>query len=118
VKAVVYEGPRNVSVKDVPDARIERPTDVLVRITTTNICGSDLHMYEGRTDFETGRWFGHENMGQVIEVGEGVDKVKVGAHQLLPDRPTGAELGRGGLRLRRHGPVARRSGRAAPRAMG
>src|SRR4051794_39586180 len=47
VKAVVYEGPRQVSVKDVPDARIERPTDVLVRITTTNICGSDLHMYEG-----------------------------------------------------------------------
>jgi glutathione-independent formaldehyde dehydrogenase len=38
VKAVVYEGPRKVSVKDVPDARIERPTDVLVRITTTNIC--------------------------------------------------------------------------------
>ena len=55
MKAVVYEGPRQVSVKDVPDARIERPTDVLVRITSTNICGSDLHMYEGRTDFETGR---------------------------------------------------------------
>ena len=55
MKAVVYEGPRQVSVKDVPDARIERPTDVLVRITTTNICGSDLHMYEGRTDFEPGR---------------------------------------------------------------
>ncbi|MBV8928662.1 MAG: alcohol dehydrogenase catalytic domain-containing protein, partial [Mycobacteriaceae bacterium] len=72
MKAVVYDGPRQVSVKDVPDARIERPTDVLVRITTTNICGSDLHMYEGRTDFETGRWFGHENMGEVIEVGDGV----------------------------------------------
>src|SRR3954454_17162551 len=67
VRAVVYEGPRQVSVKDVPDARIEGPTDVLVRITTTNICGSDLHMYEGRTDFEPGRWFGHENMGQVVE---------------------------------------------------
>ena len=84
MKAVVYEGPRNVSVKDVPDARIERPTDVLVRVTTTNICGSDLHMYEGRTDFETGRWFGHENMGQVIEVGDGVDKVKVGEYVVLP----------------------------------
>jgi glutathione-independent formaldehyde dehydrogenase len=84
VKAVVYEGPRNVSVKDVPDARIERPTDVLVRITATNICGSDLHMYEGRTAFEIGRWFGHENMGQVIEVGEGVDKVKVGEYVVLP----------------------------------
>ena len=58
MKAVVYDGPRAVSVKDVPDARIERPTDVLVQITTTNICGSDLHMYEGRTDFETGRGSG------------------------------------------------------------
>src|SRR3712207_8313225 len=42
------------------------------------------HMYEGRTDFETGRWFGHENMGEVIEVGDGVDKVKVGDHVVLP----------------------------------
>src|SRR5690349_6752055 len=84
VKAVVYEGPRQVSVNDVPDARIERPTDVLVRITTTNICGSDLHMYEGRTDFEPGRWFGHENMGQVVEVGAGVDKVRVGDWVVLP----------------------------------
>jgi threonine dehydrogenase-like Zn-dependent dehydrogenase len=74
----VYDGPRQVSVKDVPDARIERPTDVLVRVTTTNICGSDLHMYEGRTDFEQGRIFGHENVGEVIEVGDGVDKVQVG----------------------------------------
>ena len=84
MKAVVYEGPRTVTVKDVPDARIERPTDVLVRITTTNICGSDLHMYEGRTDFETGRWFGHENLGQVVEVGAGVDKVQVGDYVVLP----------------------------------
>ncbi len=84
MRAVVYEGPHTVSVTDVPDARIERPTDVLVRITTTNICGSDLHMYEGRTSFETGRWFGHENLGEVIEVGEGVDKVKVGDYVALP----------------------------------
>ena len=84
MRAVVYQGPRQVSVEDVPDARIERPTDVLVRITTTNICGSDLHMYEGRTDFETGRWFGHENMGEVIEVGDGVDKVRVGDRVVLP----------------------------------
>ena len=84
MKAVVYEGPRKVSLKEVPDARIERPTDVLVRITTTNICGSDLHMYERRTDFETGRWFGHENLGQVVEVGEAVDKVRVGDFVVIP----------------------------------
>src|SRR3712207_162 len=84
VKAVVYDGPRQVSVTDVPDARIERATDVLVRITSANICGSDLHMYEGRTDFEPGRWFGHENLGQVVEVGDGVDKVQVGDWVVLP----------------------------------
>ena len=78
MKAVVYHGPRQVSVDDVPDARIEKPTDVLVRITSTNICGSDLHMYEGRTDFEQGSIFGHENVGEVVEVGTAVDKVKVG----------------------------------------
>ncbi|WP_106476407.1 glutathione-independent formaldehyde dehydrogenase [Phytohalomonas tamaricis] len=84
MKAVVYNGPRDVSVKDVPDAKIEKPTDVLVRVTTTNICGSDLHMYEGRTSFEQGRIFGHENMGEVVEVGAGVDRVKVGDYVSLP----------------------------------
>jgi glutathione-independent formaldehyde dehydrogenase len=78
MKAVVYHGPRQVSVDEVPDARIEKPTDVLVMITSTNICGSDLHMYEGRTDFEQGRVFGHENVGEVIAVGDAVDKVQVG----------------------------------------
>ncbi|MFE3601130.1 glutathione-independent formaldehyde dehydrogenase [Streptomyces sp. NPDC059096] len=84
MKALVYEGPRSVAVKDVPDARVERPTDVLVKITSTNICGSDLHMYEGRTDFEQGRVFGHENMGEVVAVGEGVDRVRVGDLVCLP----------------------------------
>ena len=84
MKAVVYQGPGDVAVADVPDARIEDPNDILVRITTTNICGSDLHMYEGRTSFETGRTFGHENMGQVIEVGDAVRKVKVGEYVVLP----------------------------------
>ncbi len=68
MKALVYNGSRDVTVKDVPDARIEQPTDVLVRITTTNICGSDLHTYEGRTDLEPGMVLGHENMGEVVGV--------------------------------------------------
>lgn len=84
MKALVYNGPRDVSVSEVPDARIERPTDVLVKITSTNICGSDLHMYEGRTDFDKGRIFGHENLGEVIEVGGGVDKIKVGDMVSVP----------------------------------
>lgn len=84
MKALVYQGPRDVAVADVPDARIERPTDVLVKVTSTNICGSDLHMYEGRTTMETGRILGHENLGEVIETGAGVDRVKVGDRVCLP----------------------------------
>lgn len=84
MKALVYNGPRDVSVDDVPDARIEKPTDVLVEITTTNICGSDLHMYEGRTSVEKGKVLGHENLGKVVEVGEAVDTVKVGDYVCLP----------------------------------
>ncbi|TBU89262.1 glutathione-independent formaldehyde dehydrogenase [Phytopseudomonas dryadis] len=84
MKAVVYNGPCDVSVSNVPDARIEKPTDALIRVTTTNICGSDLHMYEGRTSFETGRIFGHENLGEVIEVGSGVDRIQVGDRVCLP----------------------------------
>ncbi|QBM78032.1 aldehyde dehydrogenase (plasmid) [Sphingomonas sp. AAP5] len=84
MKAVIYNGPKDVRVSNVPDAKIEKATDVLVRITTTNICGSDLHMYEGRTDFETGRILGHENLGEVIEVGTAVDRVKKGDIVCLP----------------------------------
>lgn len=84
MRALVYNGPRDVSVENVPDARIERPTDVLVRITSTNICGSDLHMYEGRTAMQPGRILGHENLGEVIEVGPAVDRVKVGDRVCLP----------------------------------
>lgn len=84
MKAVVYHGPRNVSVDNVPDAKIERPTDVIIRLTSTNICGSDLHMYEGRTDFQKGGVFGHENMGEIVEVGSAVDRVKKGDLVCLP----------------------------------
>ena len=84
MKAIVYNGPRDVSVAQVPDAKIEKATDVVVRMTTTNICGSDLHMYEGRTSFEKGRIFGHENLGEVVEVGKAVDRVKKGDRVCLP----------------------------------
>ena len=84
MKAVVYNGPRDVSVVDVPDAKIEKATDALVRITSTNICGSDLHMYDGRTDVKPGLVLGHENLGEVIEVGNAVEHVKVGDRVCLP----------------------------------
>ncbi|HKU16995.1 MAG TPA: glutathione-independent formaldehyde dehydrogenase [Steroidobacteraceae bacterium] len=84
MKAVVYNGPRDVQVKQMPDPKIEAPTDVLVRITTTNICGSDLHMYEGRTDLEPGRIIGHENLGEVIECGAAVARLKKGDRVCIP----------------------------------
>lgn len=84
MKAVAYNGTRDVGVEDVPDARIEEPNDVLVKITTTNICGSDLHMYEGRTNFESGGIFGHENTGEVMEVGPGISRIRKGDQVSLP----------------------------------
>lgn len=76
MRAVVDNGPREVAVTEVPDAKIEKPTDVLVRITSTNICGSDLHIYEGRAPLEQGMAIGHENLGEVVEVGDAVVKVR------------------------------------------
>jgi glutathione-independent formaldehyde dehydrogenase len=84
MRAVVYRGPREVEVTEVPDPRIEQPTDVVVRITTTNICGSDLHMYEGRTSVEQGKVLGHENMGMVEEVGPAVTRIRVGDRVSVP----------------------------------
>ncbi|KQS59554.1 aldehyde dehydrogenase [Geodermatophilus sp. Leaf369] len=84
MRALVYNGPHDVSVQEVPDAKVEHPTDAVIRITATNICGSDLHMYEGRTDLETGMVIGHENLGEVIEVGAGVTKLSVGDRVVLP----------------------------------
>jgi glutathione-independent formaldehyde dehydrogenase len=84
MKAVVYKEPFEVTVEEVDDPRIEDPTDVVVEITTAAICGSDLHMYEGRTDAEAGIVFGHENMGTVVETGPGVASVKKGDRVVLP----------------------------------
>jgi len=76
MKALVYRGPRDVRIEEVSDPRIEEPTDVIVKITSTNICGSDLHMYEGRTDVEDGKVLGHENLGEVLETGKAVKRTK------------------------------------------
>jgi glutathione-independent formaldehyde dehydrogenase len=84
MKAVVYRGPYSVAVEDVPDPKIEQPRDAIVRITTTNICGSDLHMYEGRTSVEAGKVLGHENMGVVEEVGPAVTAIKAGDRVSVP----------------------------------
>ena len=84
MRAVVYRKPFDVAVEEVDDPRIEDPTDVVIKITTTAICGSDLHMYEGRTGAEPGIVFGHENMGVVQEVGPGVARLREGDRVVLP----------------------------------
>jgi glutathione-independent formaldehyde dehydrogenase len=84
VRAVVYRGPYEVSVDNVDDPRIEHPNDVIVKITSTAICGSDLHMYEGRTAAEPGIVFGHENLGTIAEVGPGVVSLSQGDRVVMP----------------------------------
>lgn len=76
--------PFQVSVEEVEDARIEAPGDALVRLTTAGICGSDLHMYEGRAPMEPGQVVGHENLGIVEEVGPGVVSIWPGDRVVLP----------------------------------
>ncbi|MEW2492901.1 glutathione-independent formaldehyde dehydrogenase [Streptomyces nodosus] len=84
MKAVVYEKPFSVTVRDVDDPQIQHPNDVLVRVTSTAICGSDLHMYEGRTAAEPGIVFGHENLGVVEEIGSGVTSLAQGDRVVMP----------------------------------
>lgn len=63
MKAVHYEGIRQVSVSESPKPKLHSPTDAILRVTTSGICGSDLHMYDGRTELEKGTIVGHEIMG-------------------------------------------------------
>lgn len=85
MRAVTWQGKRNVSVQEVPDPRLEEATDAIVRITSTAICGSDLHLYEVMTPFmEKGDILGHEPMGIVEEVGPGVKNVKPGDRVVIP----------------------------------
>jgi threonine dehydrogenase-like Zn-dependent dehydrogenase len=85
VKAVTWHGQRDVRVEDVPDPIIEEPTDAVIRVTTTNICGSDLHLYEPLAPFMgVGNILGHENMGQVVEVGPEAGDLKVGDRVAIP----------------------------------
>jgi glutathione-independent formaldehyde dehydrogenase len=80
----VYKEPFKVAVEEVDDPQLEHPNDVIVRITSTAICGSDLHMYEGRTAAQPGIVFGHENMGIVEEVGDGVTSIREGDRVVMP----------------------------------
>lgn len=85
MKAVTWQGTRNVSVEEVPDPRIEQPTDAIIKITSTAICGSDLHLYEPLGPFmKPGDVLGHEPMGVVEEVGSSVGDLSVGDRVVIP----------------------------------
>jgi glutathione-independent formaldehyde dehydrogenase len=88
VKAVVYKGPRQVAVEEVAEPQIEHPTDVILHITSCAICGSDLHMYDGRTDAKPGLVLGHEPLGVVEEVGAAVTSIKTGDRVFVPTHIT------------------------------
>jgi len=85
MKAVTWHGKRDVRVEQVPDPRIEQPTDAVIRVTTTNICGSDLHLYEPLAAFMgVGDVLGHEAMGVVQEVGAQCGDLRVGDRVSIP----------------------------------
>ncbi len=85
MKALTYHGKRDVRVDNVPDPTIQEPTDALIRITSTAICGSDLHLYEVLGMFiDEGDILGHEPMGIVEEVGAEVEHIKPGDRVVIP----------------------------------
>jgi threonine dehydrogenase-like Zn-dependent dehydrogenase len=85
MRALTWQGTRDVRVDTVPDPTIEEPTDAIVRVTTTAICGSDLHLYEVLGPFlDAGDILGHEPMGIVEEVGSGVTNLQPGDRVVIP----------------------------------
>ncbi|MBA2339063.1 MAG: glutathione-dependent formaldehyde dehydrogenase [Pyrinomonadaceae bacterium] len=85
MKALCWYGKNDVRVENVPDPKILNPRDAIIKITTTAICGSDLHLYNGYIPtMEKGDIMGHENMGVVVEVGSEVRKLKVGDRVVVP----------------------------------
>ena len=85
MKALTYHGPHHVRVDNVPDPGIEQPDDIILRVTATAICGSDLHLYRGKIPkVQHGDIFGHEFMGEVVECGSEVKNVQKGDRVVIP----------------------------------
>ncbi|HWM75057.1 MAG TPA: zinc-dependent alcohol dehydrogenase [Nocardioides sp.] len=85
MRAVTWQGRLDMQVTDVPDPVIEEPTDAIIRVTSTGLCGSDLHLYDPLTPFMSkGDVVGHEPMGTVVEVGAEVAKLGVGDRVVVP----------------------------------
>ena len=85
MKAITWHGVNDIRCDDVPDAKIEHPGDVLVRITSSGICGSDLHLMSGNmAGMQSGDIIGHEPMGVITDVGSDVTRLKVGDRVVVP----------------------------------
>lgn len=85
MKAVCWQGNNKVGVETVPDPKIINPRDAIVKITSTAICGSDLHLYDGYIPtVEQGDILGHEFMGEVVELGSEVNNIKIGDRVVVP----------------------------------
>ena len=84
MRAVILEETRRIAVREIPDAEMRETTDVLLRITSSAICGTDLHFYEGRMPGLEGGVIGHEPLGMVEEVGSSVKNVKKGDRVVVP----------------------------------
>ncbi|MFD0050897.1 zinc-dependent alcohol dehydrogenase [Actinomycetes bacterium NPDC127524] len=84
MKAVTFQGAKDIQVKQVEDPKLQKNDDIIVRITSTAICGSDLHIYQGALPAVPGYVIGHEPMGIVEEIGPDVTKVKKGDRVVLP----------------------------------
>jgi threonine dehydrogenase-like Zn-dependent dehydrogenase len=85
MKALCWHGKKNVRVENVPDPRILNPRDAIIKLTTSAICGSDLHLYDGYIPtMEQGDILGHENMGEVVELGSAVKNLQKGDRVVIP----------------------------------
>ena len=98
MRALCWHGKSDVRVDTVPDPRIQHPRDVIIKVTSTAICGSDLHLFDGfMPTMEPGDILGHEPMGEVVEVGTEITKLQKGKamHKAYGSgpRPPGGRIG-------------------------
>ena len=85
MRAVTWQGTRDMSVETVPDPEIVQQSDVVVKVSATAICGSDLHLYNHYvTTMQKGDILGHEFMGEIVEVGRDVKKLRKGDRVVVP----------------------------------
>ena len=85
MKALTWHGKHDIRCESVPDPKISDERDAIIKVTACAICGSDLHIYDGMIPkMQSGDVLGHETMGEVVEVGRGVERLKVGDRVVVP----------------------------------